>query len=196
MYIYKAIAREWDRLNRLTREEAELFDQTIEEGAAVALEQFTYQLYDKLTAQSPDVENLEEDIKLKVKRALSNSLFSGYLIMVAFQNLIGEKRISKIGIEYNPTLMDEYNDTVAPLQETQKNKIFNEFLDNEPSLELLMEKVANIELNILRKEYEGLENLSFKIGEIIRLTISKGVFIGFSIAYVENNIKNAHKVVN
>lgn len=189
MFMYKDIAREWDRLNALSQEEAKALDATIEDGVNSAIDQFNYQLEEKLFAEAPELNKLPKEDSDKVIRAIGNSLFSGYLVFVSYQNLAHIKRKAKQGIEYNPTLMNEYNDTVVPQTPNKKSQAFNDLLDKEPAAEMLIDKVAGIELNILRRSMPALENLSFKTGDLIRNTLARAVFIGFGIAFAENNLK-------
>ncbi len=189
MFMYKDIAREWDRLNALSQEEAKALDATIEDGVNSAIDQFNYQLEQKLFQDASDLNKLPKEEGDKIVKAIGNALFSGYLIFVAYQNLKGIKRKERQGIVYNPTLMNEYNDIVVPQSPNTKSENFNNFLDEEPAAEMLIDKVAGIEMNILRKTLPNVDRLNFGTGELIRNTIARAVFIGFGIAYAENNLK-------
>ncbi len=189
MFMYKDIAREWDRLNALSQEEARALDATIEDGANSAIDQFNYQLEEKLFKEVPELNKLPKEDSDKITKAIGNALFSGYLIYVSYQNLMKIKRKPKVGIVYNPTLMNEYNDTIVPQSPNPKSDAFNRLLDEEPAAEMLIDKVAGIELNILRKMMPSIENLTFTTGDLIRNTLARAVFIGFGIAFSENNLK-------
>ncbi|MGC8927196.1 MAG: hypothetical protein ACP5QK_04655 [Myxococcota bacterium] len=189
MFMYKDIAREWDRLNALTQEEAKELDATIEDGVNSAIDQFNYQLEEKLFEEAEELNKLSKEDSDKIIRAIGNSIFSGYLIFVSYQKMADITRKPKKGIVYNPTLMNEYNDTVVPQSPNPKSLAFNNLLDKEPAVEMLIDKVAGIELNILRRVMPMLENLSFKTGDLIRTTLARAVFIGFGIAFAENSLK-------
>lgn len=187
MFYYNEIAREWDRLNALSSQEVQELDASIEDGVFQAFSQFTFQLLNDFLRKYPEFENLPEGEQEMIKRALSNSLLSGYLVYVAYQKIAGiERQKEKKGILYNPDLMNTYNDVVAPMERNEKSIAFNKILDSEPALELLFERVSVIELNVLRKIYPKFNNLPFKIGYIIKDLINRGVFIGFGIGYCEN----------
>ncbi|MCX7943435.1 MAG: hypothetical protein N2746_02870 [Deltaproteobacteria bacterium] len=189
MLMYKDIAREWDRLNALSPEEARALDDTIEDGVAAAIDQFNYQLEEKLFEEAPELNKLPKEESNKIVRAIGNSLFSGYLIFISYQNLKKIKRKPKKGIRYNPTLMDEYNNTMVPRTPNERSEAFNNLLDEEPAAEMLIDKVASIEMNILRKAMPSIETLSFYTGDLIRITLTRAVFIGFGIAFAENSLK-------
>lgn len=187
MFSYSEIAREWDRLNAMSAEEVEELDSSIEDGVFQAFTQFTFQLFRSIQEQIPEIKEYSEGEIEKIERAISNSLLSGYLIYVAYQKIAGiERQKKKKGILYNPDLMNVYNSVVAPIEENEKNLTFNQLLDSEPALELLFERVSNIELNVLRRIFPKFNNIPFKVGYIIRDFIGRGVFIGFGIGYCEN----------
>lgn len=187
MFSYSEIAREWDRLNSMSAQEVEELDSSIEDGVFQAFTQFTFQLFRSIQEQIPEIKEYSEGEIEKIERAISNSLLSGYLIYVAYQKIAGiERQKKKKGILYNPDLMNVYNSVVAPLEENEKNLTFNQLLDSEPALELLFERVSNIELNVLRRIFPKFNNIPFKSGYIIRDFIGRGVFIGFGIGYCEN----------
>jgi len=187
--MYKDIAREWDRLNSISQEEAKALDATIEDGVNTAMDQFNYQLEEKLFEENEELKKLPKDEADKIIKAIGNALFSGYLIFVSYQNLKQIIRKPKKGIVYNPTLMNEYNDTIVPQEANEKSDSFNKLLDEEPAAEMLIDKVAGIEMNILRRALPSLEGFSFNAGDLIRTTLARAVFIGFGIAYAENNLK-------
>lgn len=191
MFLYREIAREWDRLNTLSKEEANELDNSIEDGVFQGFTQFTFQLLSKLTESFPEIGRFSNEEVEKIKKGISNSLLSGYLIYVAYQKISNEKRPSfRKGIQYSPTLMDEYNDIIAPYTQNNKSIAFNEFLDTEPAIELLFEKVASIEMNILKKNYPNINEIPFKIGYMIKDLLKRGVFMGFGLAYSENRLRS------
>lgn len=191
MFLYKEIAREWDRLNTLSKEEANELDNSIEDGVFQGFTQFTFQLLSKLTESFPEIGRFSNEDVEKIKKAISNALLSGYLIYVAYQKISNKKRpISRKGIQYSPTLMNEYNDIVAPYTQNSKSITFNEFLDTEPAIELLFEKVASIEFNILKKNYPNINEIPFKIGYMVKDLLNRGVFIGFGLGYSENSLRS------
>lgn len=191
MFLYKEIAREWDRLNTLSKEEANELDNSIEDGVFQGFSQFTFQLLSKLTESFPEIGRFSNEDVEKIKKAISNALLSGYLIYVAYQKISNKKRpISRKGIQYSPTLMNEYNDIVAPYTQNSKSITFNEFLDTEPAIELLFEKVASIEFNILKKNYPNINEIPFKIGYMVKDLLNRGVFIGFGLGYSENSLRS------
>lgn len=190
MFMYKDIAREWDRLNSLSKDEAKVLHSTIEDGVNTAIDQFNFQLEDNLFKTAQDLNKLPKEESDKIIMAIGNAIFSGYMIFVAYQNLKGIRRSPKQGIVYNPTLMNEYNDIIVPQLPSQKSEAFNNLLDEEPAAEMLIDKVGGIEMNILRKALPSIEMMSFAIGDLIRTTIARAVFIGFGLAYAENNLKH------
>ncbi len=95
MFMYKDIAREWDRLNALSQEEARALDATIEDGVNSAIDQFNYQLEEELFSEAQELNKLSKEDSDKVVKAIGNSLFSGYLIYISYQNLSGKKRKPK-----------------------------------------------------------------------------------------------------
>ena len=190
MLMYRTIAHEWDRLNRLTKEEMVQLNNSIEDGAFQAFSQFNNQLMNDLSGKSPEVKNLKYEEVEKIRKAIGNALYSGYLIFAAYQFISGLNRPTmRIGIQYNPALMNEYNDAIAPLQPNEKNRKVNDFLDMEPAIELLIEKVAGIEMNILKKDFVQLESMPYIMGDMVKGVIGRGVFIGFGISYSENNLR-------
>ncbi len=190
MFMYKDIAREWDRLNQLSKEEARELDSTIEDGVNTAIDQFNYQLQEKLFSESAELRRLTKEESDKIIRAIGAAIFSGFLIYISYQNISKIKRQPKQGIQYNPALMNEYNDIVVPQTPNEKSEAFNNLLDMEPAAEMLIDKVAGIEMNILRKSMPSIEKISFMAGDLIRTTIARAVFIGFGIAFAENNLKS------
>lgn len=191
MFLYKEIAREWDKLNTLSKEEANELDNSIEDGVFQGFTQFTFQLLSQLTELFPEISRFSNEDLEKIKKAISNALLSGYLIYVAYQRISNKKRPSfRKGIQYSPTLMDEYNDIVAPYTQNNKSIAFNEFLDSEPAIELLFEKVASIEMDILKKNYPNINEMPFKIGYIVKDLLNRSVFIGFGLGYSEDSIRS------
>ncbi len=191
MFYYNEIAKEWDRLNSLSKEEAEELDSSIEEGVFQSFNQFTHQLINFLIEIFPEIEEFSENEVEKIKRAISNSVLSGYLIYIAYQNIADIERKKEIkGIQYNPTLREEYNDIVAPNEPNAKSIAFNKLLDEEPAIELLFEKVSSIEMNILKKNYPEIKEIPFKIGYMIKDLLVKAVFMGFAVGYSENSLKS------
>ncbi|HOK09014.1 MAG TPA: hypothetical protein PLJ10_05060 [Candidatus Hydrogenedens sp.] len=191
MLLYKQIAQEWDRLNRLPKDEASLLEETIEDGVFHGFGRFTEQLMDKMLEAYPETNNLIPYEIQKMKDGIANALFSGYLIYIAYQNLLNIKRPQmRLGIQYIPTLMDEYNYIVAPYQPNTKSLLFNQLLDEEPAIELLFEKVATIEMNIIRKNYPQIDDIPFGIGYMLKDLINRGVFIGFGLGYSENSLRS------
>jgi len=191
MFYYKEIAMEWDRLNTLSKKEAEELDSSIEDGVFQSFSQFTFQLLNVLMESFPEMKRFTKAEVEKIERAISNSVVSGYLVYVAYQNVANiERKKGKIGIQYSPTLMEEYNDIVAPFTPNDKSISFNQLLDDEPAIELLFEKVSSIEMNILRKNYPEINEIPFKIGYMIKELLARGVFMGFGIGYSENKLKS------
>jgi hypothetical protein len=189
MFMYVELAKEWDRLNSLSQEEAKMLDSTIEDGVNTAIDQFNYQLEERLFEENEELKDLSKEDTDKIIRAIGNALFSGYLIFVSYQNLKNIVRKPRKGIVYNPTLMNEYNDTIVPTETNEKSEAFNRFLDQEPAVEMLIDKVAGIEMNILRRTLPIIEDLSYRAGDLLRTTLARAVFIGFGIAYTENSLK-------
>lgn len=191
MFYYKEIAREWDRLNTLSKEEASELDNSIEDGIFQAFNQFTFQLMNRLTETYPETKRLSHDEVEKIKKGVSNALLSGYLIYVAYQKVASLRRPRmRQGIQYSPTLMNEYNDIVAPYTPNNKSNAFNQLLDGEPAIELLFEKVSSIEMNILKKSYPHIDDIPFKIGYMVKDLLSRGVFMGFGLGYSENSLRS------
>lgn len=189
VFLYKDIAKEWDRLNALTEEEALRLGETIEDGVNVAIDQFCFQLEDRLFNEAYELNNIPEEEKFKILKAIGSAIFSGYLIFISYQNLMGIKRRPRMGIQYNPTLMNEYNETIIPQSQNQKNEAFVRLLDEEPAIEMLIDRVGTIEMNILRKAMPAIEKVSFSTGDLVRSVIMSAVLIGFGIAFAENNLK-------
>ncbi len=191
MFLYKELAQEWDVLNALPKEEASILEETVEDGVFQGCNQFASQLMNQLTNAFPEVNNLAHAEINKIKEGISNALFSGYLIYIAYQRVANIRRPKmRQGIQYIPTLINEYNDIIAPFEKNSKHLAFNRFLDEEPALELLMEKVASIEMNILRKHYPHIEVIPFRIGYAVRELMGRGVFMGFGIGYAENSLRS------
>ncbi len=192
MFLYQTIAKEWDRLIQLSKEEFQELDASIEDGVFEAFAQFNFQLIRELEEKTKDLEVILSDFGglEKVGNAIRNSIYSGYLIYVAYQKIshIDRPPIA-VGIEYNPTLMEEYNTTIAPIEPNEKNKEYNKLLDFEPALELLIDRVANIEMSILIRNFPEIELLPYKFGDLANKLIKKAVFIGFGIGYVEDNLR-------
>ncbi len=190
MFLYKQLAEEWDKLNSLSKEEALALEDSIEDAIYQGCNQFAGQLMDNLIQTFPETDALSNEEILKIKEGISNALFSGYLIYVAYQRVANIARPKmRRGIQYIPTLMNEYNNTIAPEEKNIKSLSFNNLLDTEPVIEMLIERVANIELNILRRHYPQLDELPFRIGYSIRELLGRGVFIGFGLGYTENNLR-------
>lgn len=191
MFLYREIAREWDRLNTLTKEDTDELDNSIEDGVFQGFNQFTFQLLSRLTELFPEIGRLSNEDVEKIKKAISNALLSGYLIYVAYQRISNKKRpSSRKGIQYSPTLMNEYNDIVAPYTQNNKSIAFNEFLDAEPAIELLFERVASIEMNILKNNYPNINEMPFKIGYMVKDFLNRGVFMGFGLGYSEDSLRS------
>lgn len=189
MFTYKDIAGEWDRLNMLTPEEADELYSTIEDGSFEAMEQFNFQLGSLLFKEAKELSTLNSEDSKKIFKTIGDALFSGYLIFISYQNLLKNTRKPKKGIAFNPTLMEEYNETVAPQSPNPKSEEFNNLLDKEPATEMLIDKVALMEMNLLRKNLPQIENLKYSTGDLIKSTLDKAVFIGFCIAFAENSLK-------
>ncbi|GEM_PF-1014052 len=195
MFFYKELAEDWDVLNSLPKEEAGALEETIEDGIFQGCGQFATQLTNQLTDSFPEINNLAHYEINKIKEGISNSLFSGYLIYIAYQRIANIRRPKiRQGIQYIPTLMNEYNDIIAPYEKNNKNLSFNRLLDEEPALELLMEKVASIEMNILRKHYPHIDEIPFRIGHKVRELMGRGVFIGFGLGYAENSLRSINNI--
>ncbi len=192
MFLYQTIAKEWDKLIQQSKEEFEELDASIEDGVFEAFAQFNFQLIGELEEKTKDLEVILNDFNSleKVGNVIRNAIYSGYLIYVAYQKISHIQRPSMAyGIEYNPTLMEEYNETIAPLEPNEKNIEYNKLLDFEPALELLIDRVANIEMNILIRNFPEIELLPYKFGYLANKLIKRAVFIGFGIGYVENNLR-------
>ncbi len=191
MFLYKELAHEWDGLNALSKEEVSVLEETIEDGVFQGCNLLTNQLMNQFTHAFPEVNNLAHAEINKIKEGISNALFSGYLIYVAYQRVANIRRPKmRQGISYIPTLINEYNNIIAPFEKNSKHLTFYYLLDEEPALELLMEKVASIEMNILRKNYPHVEDIPFQIGYAIRELLGRGVFTGFGIGYAENSLRS------
>lgn len=191
MFLYKELAREWDALNALSKEEASVLEETVEDGVFQGFNQLTNQLMDQFTHAFPEVTHLAHAEINRIKEGISNALFSGYLIYIAYQRVSNIRRPKmRQGIQYIPTLINEFNDIMAPFEKNSKHLAFHYLLDEEPALELLMEKVASIEMNILRKHYPHVEDIPFQIGYAVRELLGRGVFMGFGIGYAENSLRS------